>query len=155
MTLINMNFELIVGLELVSTRSYTMQSKRHLRVYLPLSSSPGMTIRYRWAHRLDFRSYDDSLRRLSLPHYVSISCFDRHRTPLLVACIHVSVDLGMSVIHCHSHALPPLLSYIPRMHGKGGATWLAAYPPSPIPVLSMCTKLDSTQINGIFTLEVQ
>ena len=43
----NMNFEqsfLIVGLELLSTRSYTMQCKRH--VYLPLSSSSGMTNSY-------------------------------------------------------------------------------------------------------------
>ena len=43
-----MNFEpsfLIVGLELVSTCSYTM-SVQTTHVYLPLSSSPGMTISY-------------------------------------------------------------------------------------------------------------
>ena len=48
----NMNFEpsfLIVGLELVSTRSYTISVQTTLTctfVYLPLSLSPGMTISY-------------------------------------------------------------------------------------------------------------
>ena len=44
----NINFTpsfLIVDLELVSTRSYTM-SVQTTHVYLPLSSSPGMTISY-------------------------------------------------------------------------------------------------------------
>ena len=44
-----MNFEppfLIVGLELWSTRTCRCQCKRHLHVYPPLSSSPGMTISY-------------------------------------------------------------------------------------------------------------
>ena len=43
----SMNFEpsFLVGLELVSTRSYAM-SVQMTHVYLPLSSSPGMTISY-------------------------------------------------------------------------------------------------------------
>ena len=43
----SMNFEpsFLVGLEVVSTRSYTM-SVQTTHVYLPLSSIPGITISY-------------------------------------------------------------------------------------------------------------
>ena len=50
----SMNFDpsFLVGLELGLHVATRCQCKRHLHVYLPLSSSPGMTISYTFAMTL-------------------------------------------------------------------------------------------------------